>query len=190
MPTQQRERLTPRQTLFVQAVASGLSHTKAAQQAGYTGAALPQTASALARKPHVAIALARARNLKTASVFTWSIDGWRDELGKALRNCYEAQDLPSRLRALELAGKHLGALEPSAQITPAAAALIEALSQGMAEHRRALAEKASLVVVATLIDTPAPTHARAYAREDARDVVVNESVVANEPPTVSDQAPS
>ena len=137
--TATKERLTPKQQIFVSGVAAGASHLEAAQVAGYSGSDLPSLASHLARKPHVAQALARARGLKE-NAFTWSIESWRDEVGSCLRDAATLQDLPSRLRALELAGKHLGALEPTAPVSPAAQALITLLSDAMIAERKRIVE--------------------------------------------------
>ena len=132
-------RLTAKQQVFVSGVVAGASHLEAAQVAGYSGSDLPSLASHLAQKPHVRDAIARARDLKDTG-FTWSIDSWRTEVGSCLRDAATLQDLPSRLRALELAGKHLGALEPTAPVSPAAQALITLLSDAMIAERKRIVE--------------------------------------------------
>ena len=129
MPTARIDKpLTPKQALFVEFIAQGKSQTDALLAAGYESSDPATLAHHTAQKPHIAAAIARTRERKTVTQ-AWTVDWWRSELGSCLRDANEASDLPSRLRALELAGKHLGALEPTAPVSPAASAIILYLQQ-------------------------------------------------------------
>ena len=130
MTTATKDRLTQRQTLFVQAIATGKAHNEAAELAGYTGGNLSDIAYNLTTKPHVAraITLARERYIATRQ---WSVEWWRHEVMACIQAANASDDLPSRLRALELAGRHLGALEPTAPISPAAQTLLTMLAESM-----------------------------------------------------------
>ena len=130
MTSATRDRLTARQALFVQAVATGKAQTEAAGLAGYSGQNLSDVAYNLTTKPHVAraITLARERYIATRE---WSVEWWRHEVMACIQAANKADDLPSRLRALELAGRHLGALEPTAPISPAAQTLLTMLAESM-----------------------------------------------------------
>lgn len=139
MPGRTQERLTPKQAIWVAAKAAGASLAEATEAAGYTSADPNTLGAHIAQKPHIQQALARASTIK-ANTFTWTVDGWRNEVGLCLRDAAEAADLPSRLRALELAGKHLGALEPTAPVSPAAQALITLLSDAMVAERKRVIE--------------------------------------------------
>ena len=130
MPHATGERLTQKQILFVNAVATGKPHTEAAQLAGYGGSDMDSVAYRLACKPHVAHAIQRARE-QYLSTREWSLEWWRGKLSHTMRQAELAQDLPSQLRALELAGRHLGALEPTAPISPAAQTLLTMLAESM-----------------------------------------------------------
>lgn len=105
--------------------------TDAARMAGYTGSDLDSLATHMAQRPHVAQALARARGVKREVEF-WTVEGWRNELGRLMRDAEATGDLPTRARAIEMAGKHLGTLEPQTPLHPSAQALMDALTQSMA----------------------------------------------------------
>ena len=122
--------LTPKQTIFVEAVAAGKGHTEAARLAGYDGPTVNTIAYTLSVKPHVAHAITRARERYLAT-HEWSTEWWRGKLAYAMKQAEQAQDIPSTLRALELAGRHLGALEPTAPISPAAQTLLTMLAESM-----------------------------------------------------------
>lgn len=106
--TKERKRLTPKQHLFVEFVALGRGYSEAARAAGYDdGPTLAQTASALAHKPHVASAITRAReHLNTSREFT--TDWWRAQVAECIKLATESKDMDSRLRALDMAAKHIG----------------------------------------------------------------------------------
>lgn len=132
------ERLTPRQRLFVEAVAQGKNQTEAATLAGYTGDFISATASSLMNLPKIQQALSLARTAYEATR-EFTIEWWRKELSAAHAAAVLAGDIPSRLRALELAGRHLGALESRTDQANAERALrlTELLTIAMAEQMRA-----------------------------------------------------
>ena len=122
------KQLTTKQWLFVQAAASGLDHALAAKEAGYTGGDLALIGFRLSRKPHIASEITRARASVLATK-AWSLDWWRSELAHVYA-CVRDSDPPSALRALELAGRHLGALDPQAPVSPQTAQLLDMLRSG------------------------------------------------------------
>ena len=152
------ERLTPKQAIWVGARSAGATLAEATEAAGYTSSDPNTLGAHIQAKPHIQTALARAGSIR-ANSFAWTVDAWRQELGLCMRDAQEATDLPSRLRALELAGKHLGALEPSAPISQSAMELIAAIGSAMAQHKREQAE---------IIDLPLDAHAREGARARTR----------------------
>ena len=144
-----QERLTPKQALWVNARSAGASLADATEAAGYT-AADPNTLGAhIAHKPHIQEALARAGTLKNLA-FDWTVDGWRNELGSCMRDAATASDLPSRLRALELAGKHLGLLESRGDADSANSAkmLLESLAHLMGKQLQATLPSPSVTIEA------------------------------------------
>ena len=108
------QRLTTRQINFAVALAGGRSPTEAAAAAGYganaTGSALTAIASRVASRPLVQEAIAHERARAAASQ-QMTAEWWRKELATVYTQCQEAADRPSALRALELAGRHLGLLD-------------------------------------------------------------------------------
>ena len=106
--------LNPRQLAFALAVVAGSTYTDAARTAGYganaTGSALTAIASRVASRPLVQEAIAHERARAAASQ-QMTAEWWRKELATVYTQCQEAADRPSALRALELAGRHLGLLD-------------------------------------------------------------------------------
>lgn len=103
--------LNPRQTVFAQHVVSGRSYTEAAKLSGYKdGPNITSIASRIAKTPIVAAEIERQQARARASM-ELSAERWCAELV----NRYNAAaagvrvgDQANALRALELAGKHLG----------------------------------------------------------------------------------
>lgn len=160
------ERLTPRQRLFVEAVAQGKNQTEAATLAGYTGTQA-STGYALMKLPKIQDALSRARTAYEASR-EFTIEWWRKELASAHADAVLAKDLPSRLRALELAGRHLGALESRTDQANAERALrlTELLTMAMAAQMAAPLVAATPVTVEGQVRAMFPT-AVAQPTDDA-----------------------
>lgn len=148
-PPKQHDRLTPRQRLFVNAVAQGKPHAEAATIAGYTGDTPRKLAERALKQDKVREAISRARS-SYDDVQQMSLDWWRTWLLQLRRKADAAQDIPSEIRIAELAGRHLGALDPQQPLHPSAQALMDALTQAM--QQRSLP-----------INTH--THAGAHARE-------------------------
>lgn len=124
MPT---DRLTQRQRLFAEAVAQGRSQIEAAHLAGYSGKNRASAASLLAHLPKVQNEISRVRSsIERTKEFT--VNWWRGELRDLLDDCRNAEDLPTRARALEMAGRHIGALDPQQQVSPQVAQLFVALA--------------------------------------------------------------
>lgn len=124
------ERITPKQQAYIEYRSQGKDVAEAANAAGYKGHATLDAFYSMEAKPHFQLALARART-SYSSKAAWDIEWWRTKLGRAMQAAENASDLPSQLRALELAGRHLGALEPTAPISPAAQTLLTMLAESM-----------------------------------------------------------
>lgn len=147
-------RLTAKQALFVAARAAGASLAEAVDSAGYTAALPKDLGHQIELLPHVKTALARAHAIKRETTFEWTTDAWRNELGSCLRDAAEASDLPSRLRALELAGKHLGLLESRGDADSANSAkmLLESLAMLMGRQLQATLPTPTVTIEAHVTD--------------------------------------
>ena len=105
--------LSPRHAAFVQAIVSGKTLKAAAVLAGFN----PQGAHNIAKKPLVKAAIqARLKRIEDATlaireVTELTADWWRSELAYQYQRCRDASQAGDALRALELAGKHLGLLD-------------------------------------------------------------------------------
>jgi hypothetical protein len=117
-----RTTLTPRQITFAVAVGQGKSPTEAAAAAGYgnpdrhgvpRSRNLARIANTLAHRPVVAAEIERIR-ARTAANTEMSAEWWRGELLTVYKAVRDADDAPSALRALDLAGRHLGLLDTKA----------------------------------------------------------------------------
>ena len=82
---------------------------------------------ALDSQPHVQEAVSRARTAY-ANAQQWTVDWWRAEAEQALQDAKDTADLDNRLRALDMAAKHLGIYTQSQGDTSAAAAVIALLA--------------------------------------------------------------
>ena len=110
MPSKHRTLLTPRQLAFAQAAASGATLFDAALFAGYSRETAKAQATRLARHPRIAAEITH-RQIAHAASRELSVEWWRTELADAYRASRDTADMTNRLRALELAGKHLGLLD-------------------------------------------------------------------------------
>ena len=159
MVTATRERLTPRQRLFVDAVAQGRNHSDAARFAGYTGSSAGSAGSRMANVPHVQDAISRARTSYLVEK-EWTLEHWRAELNYQYRRTRDT-DTPSAVRILELAGKHLGAFEHSGDANGAAEALalLKALAGLSVSARLPSAAVAPLTIEARVSQALSPSQA-------------------------------
>ncbi len=130
---QHRRTLTVRQQAFAEALAQGKSQAEAGQLAGYANdaAALSRTA----HKPQILDYVKERQELAKRSQ-EWTLEWWRGEIAATLVDAANAGDIPSRFRGLELAGRHIGAFEPSPDSTAAARqdAILAALTSVMARQ--------------------------------------------------------
>ena len=99
-------KLTARQQRFIELYPLLLNATEAARQAGYTGrdVVLRNTGSQLLTVPYVRDAIVAAKAAMTQHAVVTQEDIFQGLLGMARSSRHE----PSRVRAYELAGKHLG----------------------------------------------------------------------------------
>lgn len=104
--------LNPRQIVFAQAVAAGKTYADALRIAGSNASEknIHKAASELARIPIVRAEIERLKVL-AGEVQGLSADWWRREIVYQYTKVREAANATDALRALELAGKHLGMLE-------------------------------------------------------------------------------
>lgn len=124
---QNHTRLTNHQRLYVEARAQGQSQAEAARIANYAPSGANSVSASLERLPKIKDAIARARSeIERTTEFT--LNWWRGELRDLLDACRNAEDLPTRARALEMAGRHIGALDPQQQVSPQVAQLFVALA--------------------------------------------------------------
>ena len=106
--------LSPRQTLFAEALAQGKTQIESGRLAGYK----PNDGylSELANKPPIQAHVQRLmRDRRETEELT--VDWWRSMLAKVSREADADGDRPSLLAALRLIGQHLGALEPQAPVS-------------------------------------------------------------------------
>ena len=106
--------LSPRQTLFAEALAQGKTQIESGRLAGYKphDGYLSQLANKPLIKSHVDRLLRDRRETEELTV-----DWWRAMLAKVSREADADGDRPSLLAALRLIGQHLGALEPQAPVS-------------------------------------------------------------------------
>lgn len=151
MATQTRARLSPKELLFAYAVAAGKPLSHAYELAGYNPSR--PNASHLAQRPHVKAEIERIQlaRLETQQLTT---DSWRDEVLLYLRDAKAADDLSNRGRALELAGRHLGALDPQSPQQSAAATIIAKLfAQALTDNARPMLSAPVVEVVVRAPDS-------------------------------------
>lgn len=132
--TRTRAKLTVRQRAFAEALAQGNSQREAGELAGYANhdGTLVRTARLPAVKEYIEQRINKARKSEE-----WSVEWWRQELASLLADAATAGDLAIRARSLELAGKHIGAFEPSPDSGTAdrAAEVLLALGRLMSRDR-------------------------------------------------------
>ena len=157
--------LSPRQIAFALAVVSGKTYLEAARIAGYKAGndkAMSTTAGQTARLPIVAAEIKRLRD-EAAAVTELTAEWWRPELAYQYNRIRDSKDADAALRALEIAGRHLGlfdrrgdddAAEKAARLTANLAALmsVQLLAQQNAspELRRTVEAE-----VREILETPA-----------------------------------
>ena len=136
----QRRHLTPRQRLFAEALSRGRSQVNAARFAGYR----PNDGytSELARSPKITREIERlqAERRKTEEL---TVEWWREQVWTRYRLAAERDDESACARYLEMAGKHLGALDhqvPSTKESAFFAFLEQAASQALTSERHRLPE--------------------------------------------------
>src|SRR3990167_2616418 len=177
--------LTPRQVAFVMAVVSGLPYAGAARHAGYSVGNTPQrAASAAARIAKVPIVTAEIERLRARALATVAMtaEWWRTELAAIYQAARAATDYPSSLRALELAGRHLGLLEPRGDADQAERTrrLTENLAQLMGVQM--LAQASNVIETRTVEGEVRETLALASAPEESH-APTREGEAAGEPVT-------
>lgn len=147
--------LNPRQQKFAQFVALGNMHTTdAARQAGYKDSPfLGITASRIAKQPIVANEISRLQQQLRASL-TITAESWLKELTEIYSDAKSEQDRTSALRALELAGKHLGLLEPKRDDGSSRAAEVLATLALLMKPKDTLGETPVLEARVVVEDTP------------------------------------
>ena len=105
--------LNPRQVAFTLALVAGKPYIEAYRIAGYSADAPKASANASRLAAHHLVR-AEVDRLRTRALATQEMTAgwWRTELAAIYQAARAATDYPSSLRALELAGRHLGLLEP------------------------------------------------------------------------------
>lgn len=112
--------------MFAEARAQGRTNEQAARLAGYSPNTASEQAHRIANSPHVAAEINHRLELRT-ELTEMSVEWWRNRTIRYLREAENANDLANVGRALELAGRHLGALDPQTQNQSAAAQILAAL---------------------------------------------------------------
>ena len=111
----QRRHLTPRRRLFAEALSRGRSQVDAARFAGYR----PNDGylSKLARLPKITREIERleADRRKTEEL---TVEWWREQVWIRYNKAAAGDDESACAQYLTLAGRHLGALEPQAPVSP------------------------------------------------------------------------
>jgi phage terminase small subunit len=123
--------MTGKQEKFLAEYLKDFNGTAAARRLGYTEGSARTTAYRFLRSPAVREALARELTKPSparviAELQAVAFAEGSDENGSATK-------LASKLRALELLGKHLGLFDPSAQTPPEPVTIIEDISPTGAE---------------------------------------------------------
>ena len=105
--------LNPRQLAFTLALVAGKPYIEAYRIAGYS-ADVPKASANASRLAAHPLVRAEVDRLRTRALATQEMTAawWRTELAAIYQAARDATDYPSSLRALELAGRHLGLLEP------------------------------------------------------------------------------
>lgn len=133
-----RRKLTPRQKVFCEFIMMGQTPEEALKNAGWKprdDREASHIAATVIKRPAVmrALTAGKAEDIleKMRLATAWSGDWWRTELFRTMRAAIEADDIPSRTRILEIAGKHLGLLDSKEQ--GQAAEQTARLMQGLAD---------------------------------------------------------
>ena len=147
--------LTLKQQRFAEAYALSGNATQAARDAGYRGPPSTVAPDAHHRLNDARIALEILRFRSAAQAARrLDLESWRSSLLDFHRRAVLAEDLGAEGRALEIEGRHLGALDPQAPANPQVAELIRALAEGIATAR--LKDERALAETRTYALAPAP----------------------------------
>ena len=107
MQTHHKQKMTAKQSRFVDFYLQNLNSSDAARKAGYSDASYGRHLITL---PHVKASIAKAQELRGLRVGI-SIDKVIDELQKLHKLAMDKEDFSTATRILELLGRHVGAFE-------------------------------------------------------------------------------